>query len=432
MTLTIFWTFFVYDRVTQNTERVSVATDGAQGNGDSGVPAISADGRYVVYTSFASNLVSGDTNNAGDNFIYDRVLHTTERISLAYNGEQGNGESLYPSISADGRYIAFQSSASNLVPNDTNNAADAFIYDTLTHTVQRLSLTPDGAQLDDPGIPGPFITADGHYIVFQSLSSSLVPNDTNNAYDIFVLDRTTLPGQSSTNHSPVASNIIGSANEDIDNAVTLTALFTDADLSDTFTFTTDATGTVGLVTNNHDGTFSYDPNGKFESLGVGETANDTFSYTVTDNHGASSTANATVTLHGENDAPIPLHDIAVAPKGKIVAVNAAQGLLANDTDPDSHENGALQVTGITFNGKTFAVTPDYAAVIPGKWGTLTVSSDGSYTYEAKTGTLHHDVFSYSITDGHVSGTSEKAYLNVTTTKSAAPYSSVVSIRGSLW
>lgn len=107
------------------------------------------------------------------------------------------------------------------------------------------------------------------------------------------------------NHAPVAATIAAGANEDTNILpVMLTALFTDADLSDTFTFSTDTTGTAGLVTNNHDGTFTYDPNGKFEYLSLGETATDSFTYTVTDNHGASSTATATVTIHGENDAPL--------------------------------------------------------------------------------------------------------------------------------
>jgi VCBS repeat-containing protein len=107
-----------------------------------------------------------------------------------------------------------------------------------------------------------------------------------------------------TAQPPIASNISASANEDTNIIpVALSASFIDLDATDTFTFATDATATIGKVANNNDGTFTYDPNGKFEYLSLGETATDSFTYTVSDNHGASSTATATVVIHGEDDAP---------------------------------------------------------------------------------------------------------------------------------
>jgi ribosomal protein L14 len=123
------------------TRRVSVGTDGTQGNGDSSSPSISADGRYVAFRSNASNLVSGDTNgNTGDIFVYDTVANTTRRVSVDDNGTQGNSFSYSPSISADGRYVAFDSDASNLVSGDTNNTSDIFVYDTVANTTRRVSV----------------------------------------------------------------------------------------------------------------------------------------------------------------------------------------------------------------------------------------------------------------------------------------------------
>ncbi|HCA95258.1 MAG TPA: hypothetical protein DEP38_11580, partial [Cyanobacteria bacterium UBA9226] len=118
---------FVRDLQTNTTRLVSMATDGTVGNNLSFNPSISADGRYVVFSSDASNLVSGDTNNAPDIFVRDLQTNTTRRISLATDGTQGNDYSYNPSISADGRYVAFISWASNLVSGDTNNALDVFV-----------------------------------------------------------------------------------------------------------------------------------------------------------------------------------------------------------------------------------------------------------------------------------------------------------------
>jgi Tol biopolymer transport system component len=118
----------VHDRLTGQTTRVSVASDGTQGNDASwACPSISADGRYVAFSSWASNLVPGDTNGVRDIFVHDRVTGQTTRVSVASDGTEGNGHSDLPSISADGRYVAFASEASNLVPGDTNRWADIFV-----------------------------------------------------------------------------------------------------------------------------------------------------------------------------------------------------------------------------------------------------------------------------------------------------------------
>ena len=112
--------------------RVSVDSAGNQGNSFSGFPSISADGRFVAFSSGASNLVPGDTNNTGDIFVRDRLTNTTTLVSVDSAGNQANSDSDNPSISADGRFVAFYSDASNIVPGDTNNRDDIFVWDTLT------------------------------------------------------------------------------------------------------------------------------------------------------------------------------------------------------------------------------------------------------------------------------------------------------------
>jgi RHS repeat-associated protein len=181
---------FIHDQITGQTTRVSVASNGMQGNGHSWWPAISADGRYVAFFSDARNLVPGDTNSAYDVFVRDRQTGQTTRISMASNGTQGNGNSMYPSISADGRYVAFSSVASNLVPGDTNGYEDVFIHDQATGRIERVSVASDGTQGNSYSwIPA--ISADGRYAAFESDASNLVSGDTNGYRDIFVHDRQT-------------------------------------------------------------------------------------------------------------------------------------------------------------------------------------------------------------------------------------------------
>ncbi|MFB8791961.1 MAG: hypothetical protein U7123_24720 [Potamolinea sp.] len=124
--------------------RISVVSNGTQGNRDSYSPSISASGRYVAFYSYSSNLVVGDTNNVGDIFVYDTLTNTNRRVSIANNGTQGNENSFYPSISANGNFIAYESLASNLVVGDTNNSLDIFVYDILSNSTRRVSVASDG------------------------------------------------------------------------------------------------------------------------------------------------------------------------------------------------------------------------------------------------------------------------------------------------
>jgi Tol biopolymer transport system component len=178
---------FVHDRQSRQTTRVSVSSSGSQGNGWSGSPAISADGRFVAFTSAAKNLVSGDTNGAWDVFVYDRQTGQTRRVSVSSSGTQGNGYSVDPAISADGRFVAFASLASNLVAGDRNNAWDIFVHDRQTGQTTRVSTASDGTQANRASTRVT-ISADGQLIAFSSLATNLVEGDTNKSEDIFVHD----------------------------------------------------------------------------------------------------------------------------------------------------------------------------------------------------------------------------------------------------
>ncbi len=181
---------FVHDRQTGQTVRVSVASDGTQANDESGDPALSGDGRYVAFVSPASNLVAGDTNNQHDVFVHNLETGQTERVSVATGGTQGNGASGSPALSADGRYVAFASIATNLVSGDTNGKQDVFVHDCQAGQTERVSVASGGTQ-SNGGSSYPTISADGRYVAFLSFATNLVPGDTNGKIDIFVYDRQT-------------------------------------------------------------------------------------------------------------------------------------------------------------------------------------------------------------------------------------------------
>jgi Tol biopolymer transport system component len=183
---------FVHDRQTGQTTRVSVSSGGAQGNGFSFLPVISADGRVVAFESAATNLVAGDTNGAADIFVHDRQTQQTTRVSVTSSGAQGNGASQFPSISPDGMVVAFTSAATNLVAGDTNGQRDAFVHDRRTERTTRVSLSIGGAQ-GDQAVPlisrAHALSADGRIVAFASAATNLTPGDTNSVSDIFVHER---------------------------------------------------------------------------------------------------------------------------------------------------------------------------------------------------------------------------------------------------
>jgi Tol biopolymer transport system component len=181
---------FVHDRSTNTTDRVSISSGGTQADGTSTRPALDAAGDLVVFDSSATNLVAGDTNQALDVFLRDRSANTTELLSVSSSGIEGNAGSHSPSISADGRFVAFVSTASNLVPNDTNNVEDIFVRDLLEGTTERVSLNSAGEQ-GNSSTTFTSISADGRWVAFSSFATNLAPDDTNDQFDTFIHDRET-------------------------------------------------------------------------------------------------------------------------------------------------------------------------------------------------------------------------------------------------
>ncbi|MCW5979065.1 MAG: right-handed parallel beta-helix repeat-containing protein [Bryobacteraceae bacterium] len=181
---------FVRDRQTGATTRVSIDSAANQGNGQSVDPWLSADGRYVAFASQASNLATGDSNGVFDVFVHDRQTGATTRVSVTSAGAQGNGDSSRASISADGRYVAFMSYATNLVTGDANGTADVFVHDRQTAQTTRVSVDSTGTEGNGESW-APSISGDGRFVAFHSLASNLVTGDANGVADIFVRDRQT-------------------------------------------------------------------------------------------------------------------------------------------------------------------------------------------------------------------------------------------------
>jgi Tol biopolymer transport system component len=177
---------FVHDRLTGTTTMVCVDSNGVQGNSYSAGAAISGDGRYVSFTSDADNLVPGDTNNCSDVFVHDLSTGQTERVSLNSNGVEGNNSSRSTSLSEDGRFVAFQSSATNLHPG--SRAGQIFVRDRLTGQTEIVSINARGVD-SVWGAVGPSISADGRFVAFSSMAANLYPGISNGWSDIFVHDR---------------------------------------------------------------------------------------------------------------------------------------------------------------------------------------------------------------------------------------------------
>lgn len=188
---------FVRDLVNGTTRRVSVSSSGAQANRGSLGPAISASGHIVAFSSYATNLVVGDNNDNQDVFIHDLRTGETKLVSLATTGEQANEDCYNPTLDEGGRFVVYESIATNLVPNDTNHKVDVFHTDIANLVTTRVSVATGG--IEGNGHSGQFprwsftsrISHDGDRIVFPSASDNLVPGDTNGTWDVFMHDTTT-------------------------------------------------------------------------------------------------------------------------------------------------------------------------------------------------------------------------------------------------
>src|SRR5512138_1721737 len=173
------------------TVRASVSSAGAQANSYAFEPAISGNGRYVAYFSDASNLVPRDTNGWNDVFVYDTQTRRVERVSVTSEGRQVARGGQEPALSDNGRYVAFGSDAPDLVPGDTNNFQDIFVRDRIRDTTVRVSVTSAGDQQTGGGAAAPEISGNGRYVVYWSAATNLVTGDTNEQTDVFRYDRYT-------------------------------------------------------------------------------------------------------------------------------------------------------------------------------------------------------------------------------------------------
>ena len=180
---------FVRDLKTHRTQRVSVSSSGAQGSGACLQPAVSANGRYVAFVD-SSRLVPAASGGVLELFVRDLKTHQTRLVSISSAGAIANNASFRPSISADGRWVAFESFASNLVAGDTNGTTDVFLHDSTTGRTQRLSVTSAGAQANGPSYAGvqPSISLNGRYVVFYTDATNLVAGDTNASFDVMIRD----------------------------------------------------------------------------------------------------------------------------------------------------------------------------------------------------------------------------------------------------
>ncbi|MFI5365666.1 MAG: hypothetical protein ACHQ4J_08590, partial [Candidatus Binatia bacterium] len=205
---------FVRDRCKGTTERVNVSTAGKQAGRPSQrigslpqlgyAPSVSGDGNLVAFVSDQTGLDGIDSQGVSNIFLRDRQAGTTVRVSLGLNGDPANGPSSSPSISADGRFVTFQSAASNLVANDTNHSADVFVVeinDGVVGPAARVSVPSGGGEANGDST-APQVSADGTTIVFQSAATNLVPNDTNSTLDIFAASNPITPGAPIATETP--------------------------------------------------------------------------------------------------------------------------------------------------------------------------------------------------------------------------------------
>jgi Tol biopolymer transport system component len=223
---------YVVDRLTHAVERVDVASDGTLAETSAFDVRISADGRFVAFDSGAGNLVAGDGDQAFDVFVHDRRTGETEGISTRTPTDTFTGQSLLSSISADGRFVAFESTDTTLVRRDRNQFfSDAFVFDRKNRRLELVSRSSDGEQGNDDSF-APLVSADGRFVVFSSRASNLVRRDTNQSVDVFLRDRnegttTRLAADDTNRDQPFGFDVVAG---DITPGATVVTLLTRADL----------------------------------------------------------------------------------------------------------------------------------------------------------------------------------------------------------
>ena len=348
---------FLRDREAGRTERVSVDTSGGDPNGRSSLTnqGISDDGRYVAFTSAASDLVPGDTNGVDDVFVRYVEAGTTRRVSVDSIGVDANGASSAAAISPDGRYVAFTSTASDLVAGDTNAVDDVFIRDLLTNTTVRASLDSGGRDANRAS-GNPALSENATYIVFDSQASDLVSEDDNHVSDVYI--RRALP-----NRAPVAAASSVETPEDTEKTFALAA--SDAD-ADAVTYAVTDAPDNGSVECAADGACRYMPHANFNGT-------DSFKFKATDAYGGAGAATVTITVRAVNDAPVAQHVDVTAREDTASSFN----LRATDVDGG----------GLTYTLLSFPAT-----------GALTCDPDGACTYRPEANVNGSVIFDFRVVD----------------------------------
>jgi VCBS repeat-containing protein len=310
-----------------------------------------------------------------------------------------------PKAADDGRAVLEDATASgHVLGNDSDVDGDSLRVSAIQAAGASETVASDGTPKTIAGTYGSItIRADGSYSYTADGAAAQALAAGAAAQEVFTYTVADPSGATATakividitgaNDGPVAKALTGSVSEN-GPAISFAPDFKD-DVGDTHTISIATAGTLGAVTLTN-GTFIYNPNGKFESLRNGQSASDSFTYTVTDNHGASSTKTVTVTINGQNDDPTALGDIhGIAKNGKL-SVTAANGVLANDKDIEGDSLGVLSVNG-----------GNVGTTVLGTFGTMVMKADGSYVYTANRSpgalapkTVAQDFFTYKVGDGN--------------------------------
>jgi Tol biopolymer transport system component len=368
---------FVHDRQTGTTTQVSVDSLGNQGLDISGAPSISADGRYVAFESDATNLVAGDTNGFSDIFVHDLQLGTTTLVSVDSTGAEGDNNSNFSSISDDGRYVAFQSDATNLVADDNNGSTDVFVHDLQTGATTLVSVDSTDVQGNDDSSSAS-MSADGRSVTFQSVAFNLVAGDSNTAPDIFIHNRDSLPPTvASTSPTDSATDVA------VDAGITATlSEAMQASTINTTTFTMD---------NGVTGTVSYDANSTTATFTPTSDLNYDTTYTATITTGAEDLAgNGLQANYSWSFITGPAPDI-IPPTVNDTnpvdsATNAAVGAVITATFSEAVQASTINTTTFTMdNGVTGTVSYDVNSTTATFTPTSDLNYDTTYTATITTG-----------------------------------------------
>lgn len=368
---------YVKDLATGAVTLVARASGGAAGDRGSTNGTFSPDGTKVAFWSSSTNLVPGDTNASTDLFVKDLVTGAVTLVTSTASGVQGNlfsNQDLTTAFSPDGNFLLFTSLASNLVPGDTNNNYDVFVKDLRTGAITRVSTAADGTQANYGAMEAVW-SPDGRSIAFYSGASNLVNGVAPDAGQIFVKDVSGLY-PAPVNHAPVAN----------------------ADAYSVIAGTPFALSGVGVLANDVDpdgdplsallvagpshGTLSLDATGAFTyTAQAGVHGADTFTYKAND--GTADSPTATVTLVVDRP-PTSSDDTYSMKQDKVLTITGVAGVLANDADPDGDPLTANLIAG-----------PQH--------GTLSLATDGGFTYTPAAGFRGSDSFTYRAADGTTTG-----------------------------